>query len=214
MADESYDPAAPAEGARIGLLGGSFNPAHPGHLHLSRCALKLLALDAVWWLVAPQNPLKPAAGMAPPNERLTSARTLAAIEPRIRVTDIEGDLGTRFTVDTIAALKRRFPAVCFIWLMGADNLIEIPRWKDWEAIFAAVPVAIFDRASYAETALGGEAARRFASRRLAEVDAEHLAAAEPPAWVFLHTPRHPASATAIRAGCKGGHKDSKEEADK
>lgn len=217
MTDESHDPAAsgtpvpPAPGARIGLLGGSFNPAHEGHRHLSRLALERLALDAVWWLVSPHNPLKPVADMAPFTERLKLARALAAAEPRIRVTDIEEDLDTRFTADTLAALNRRFPRARFVWLMGADNFVQIPRWKEWEAIFAAVPVAIFDRASYAKEALAGEAARRFASHRLAEAEAERLAEANPPAWVFLHTPLHPASATAIRAGCEAGEGKAGEE---
>jgi nicotinate-nucleotide adenylyltransferase len=211
MTGQSHDPAAGARiGQRIGILGGSFNPAHPGHLHLSCCALRLLALDRVWWLVAPHNPLKPESGMAPLAARLAKARTLAAAEPRIRVTDIEVELGTRFTADTLSALKTRFPGLRLVWLMGADNLVQIPRWKDWEAIFATLPVAIFDRASYADEALAGAAARRFASSRLAEAEAERLAAANPPAWVFLHTPLHPASATAIRAGREAGEEEAGE----
>src|SRR3954471_15978292 len=106
---------------RIGLLGGSFNPAHEGHVHLSREAIKRLDLDEVWWLVSPQNPLKPARGMAPLEERMAGAVRLAE-PPRLRVTDLEARLGTRYTADTILALKRRFPATRFVWLMGADNL--------------------------------------------------------------------------------------------
>src|SRR5690242_8506315 len=107
---------------RIGLLGGSFNPAHGGHLHISRLALARLGLDQVWWLVSPQNPLKPAEGMAPFDERLRQAAAVAAADKRIRVSSIEADLGTTFTADTLAALRRRFPRARFVWLMGSDNL--------------------------------------------------------------------------------------------
>ncbi|MGE0726040.1 MAG: nicotinate-nucleotide adenylyltransferase [Alphaproteobacteria bacterium] len=184
---------------RIGLLGGSFNPAHDGHRHLSLWALRRLRLDAIWWLVSPQNPLKAADGMAALGDRLRSARAVAR-HPRIRVTDLERALGTRYTADTIDALRRRFPAARFVWLMGADNLHQIARWQRWEAIFQAVPVAVFDRPSYALRALSGVAARRFATRRLPERAAATLAGRRPPAWCFLTIPRHPASATRIRAG--------------
>lgn len=183
---------------RIGLLGGSFNPAHDGHRHISLTALRRLRLDQVWWLVSPQNPLKPAAGMAPQVERIARARRVAR-HPRIRVTGIESRLGTRYTADTLAALRRRFPAVRFVWLMGADNLRQMPRWHRWRAIFGAMAIAVFDRWPYSFQALAGQAARRYAHRRIAERQAFRLADLEPPAWVFLHSRLHPASATAIRA---------------
>ncbi|MBO0712928.1 MAG: nicotinate-nicotinamide nucleotide adenylyltransferase, partial [Acetobacteraceae bacterium] len=117
---------------RIGLLGGSFNPAHGGHLHVSLLALRHLALDEIWWLVSPQNPLKPADGMAPFANRLEQARRVAAEHPRIRVTDLENRLGaSRYTADTLQALRRRFPRLRFVWLMGGDNLVQIPRWQRW-----------------------------------------------------------------------------------
>jgi nicotinate-nucleotide adenylyltransferase len=184
---------------RVGLLGGSFNPAHDGHRHISVAALKRLALDEVWWLVTPQNPLKPERGMAPIEDRIATARA-AARHPRIRVTDIERGLGTRFTADTLRALAGRYPGLAFVWLMGADNLAEIARWKDWEAIFELVPIAVFDRPSYAYKALAGKAARRFAKCRLDSRKAGKLATMRPPAWVFLRSTRHPASATRIRGG--------------
>nr|WP_211114434.1 nicotinate-nucleotide adenylyltransferase [Azospirillum rugosum] len=182
---------------RIGLLGGSFNPAHAGHRHISLHALKALGLDQVWWLVSPQNPLKPVRGMASLPERMAEARGVAR-HPRIRVTDIERDLGTRYTADTLAELKRRFPRTRFVWLMGADNLRQIPRWRDWTRIFRLVPVAVLARPTYSMSALGGMAAQRYARRRVKDHRAKGLAGHATPAWIFLRNPLHPASATAIR----------------
>ena len=190
---------------RIGLLGGSFNPAHEGHLHISRLALQRLGLDYVWWLVSPQNPLKPVDGMAPLAERLRGA-VRAARHPRIRVSAIEARLGTRYTVDTLAALRRHFPATCFVWLMGADNLTEIVRWREWSRIFHLVAIAVFDRGSYAMRALAGKAARRFRRFRVSPGAARLLANQPRPAWAFLPTPLNPASATAIRRGRLRGKK--------
>jgi len=183
----------------VGLLGGSFNPAHDGHRHVSLLALRRLGLDEVWWLVSPQNPLKPVAGMAPLAQRLAAARRIAR-HPRIRVSDIEQRLGTRYTVDTIGRLQQRFPGVRFVWLMGADNLAQIPHWHRWPEIFARVPVAVFDRGDAAFRALAGPASRRFARYRVR--DPRALALSRPPAWCFLFIARHPASATAIRAAAK------------
>jgi nicotinate-nucleotide adenylyltransferase len=182
---------------RIGLLGGSFNPAHEGHVHISRVALKRLRLDEIWWLVSPQNPLKPAAGMAPLQDRLAAARDLTRSR-RIRATDVERHLGTRYTVDTVAALQRRYPEVRFVWLVGADNLMELPHWHRWQDLFGRVPIAVFARRPYSLWALSGPAAQRFARFRMREAAAGALASRNPPAWVFLHCRMHPASATAIR----------------
>lgn len=191
-------PGGPARGLRIGLLGGSFNPAHGGHLNLSLAALKRLALDRIWWMVSPQNPLKSDDGMASFAERLASAEALAR-HPRIEATDIEVRLGTRFTADTLAALVHRFPADDFVWLMGADNLIQIPAWDRWSRIFHTVPVAVFARPSYSLGALAGSAARRFRRYRLPDTEAGSLAGSEPPAWVFCRMRLDPTSATALRA---------------
>jgi nicotinate-nucleotide adenylyltransferase len=179
---------------RIGLLGGSFNPAHEGHRHISLIALQRLRLDAVWWLVSPQNPLKPREGMASQAERLGFAQKTAR-HPRIIPTDIERHLGTRYTVDTLAQLKRRFPCVRFVWLMGADNLIQITRWRRWEKIFASAAVAVFARSPYSP-ALYGQAAKRFAH---CKTESRKLFSHAPPAWSFLRIRLHPASATAIRS---------------
>ncbi len=189
----------PAPGRRIGLLGGSFNPAHRGHLELSRTALERLGLDQVWWLVSPQNPLKPERGMAPLGQRLTGARRLAR-GPRIRASALERALGTVYSADTVTALARRLPRCHFVWLMGADNLIQISAWKDWETIFRTLPVAVFDRPSYSLRALAATAARRFAGQRLPEAAARGLAERAPPAWVFIHQRLNPQSSTRIRAG--------------
>ena len=182
---------------RIGLLGGSFNPAHDGHRHISLQALHCLRLDEVWWLVAPQNPLKPTAGMAPFEERIANAERVTR-HPAIRVSGLETHLGTRFTADTLAALVRRFPAVRFVWLMGADNLAQINRWDRWESIFHSVAVAVFDRSPYSYQSLAGIAAKRFARHRFSSRRSLLLARMKPPAWAFLHLKCHPASATAIR----------------
>jgi nicotinate-nucleotide adenylyltransferase len=182
---------------RVGLLGGSFNPAHQGHLHVSREALKRLGLDEIWWLVAPQNPLKPTAGMASLKERMASA-TRVARDPRIRILDLETRLGTHFTADTLAALQRRWPRIEFVWLMGADNLTQIRHWKDWQAIFARVPIAVFARPTYCRTALAELAAQRFSRARVIR-ETRRFSEIKPPAWIFLPVKLDFHSATAIRA---------------
>lgn len=164
-------------------------------------ALRLLGLDEVWWLVSPQNPLKAARGMAPLAKRMTAAQAVAR-HPRIRVTDIERRLGTRYSVDTVRALKERHPDVTFVWLIGADNLLQMPQWKAWTALFETVNIAVFARPSYSLKALAGQAATRFARYRLPEARARCLVRRQPPAWTFLRIRLHPASATAIRAAAK------------
>ena len=140
--DSGLNPIA-LPGQRIGLLGGSFDPAHAGHLHISEMALRRFRLDRVWWLVSPGNPLKPH-GPAPLAERIAAARRIAD-DPRIVVTGIEARLGTRWTADTIAALKARFPGVRFVWLMGSDNLVQFSRWDRWRGIAAQVPIGVIAR---------------------------------------------------------------------
>jgi nicotinate-nucleotide adenylyltransferase len=189
-----------ADGRRVGLLGGSFNPAHGGHLHISRLALTWLGLDEVWWLVSPQNPLKSSADMAPFAGRLDCAAAIAAADRRIRVTDIEARLGrTTYTADTLTALRRQFPRTRFVWLMGGDNLVQIPYWHRWQDIFRTVPIAVFARPGTSSKALAGAAAHRFADARIPITAARRLAEMTPPAWVFFHTRLDPRSATQIRA---------------
>jgi len=184
---------------RIGLLGGSFNPAHAGHRHVAERALRGLGLDQVWLMVSPGNPLKPARGMAPFARRLESARRQAD-GVRILATDIEARLGTRYTVDTLAALARRFPRARFVLLIGADNLAQLPRWKDWRRIARRVPLAVLPRPEETRPALSGKAARALARhrRRPGALLASDSAAAHAP-WALLPAREHPASATAIRA---------------
>jgi len=191
------------ETGRIGLLGGSFNPAHDGHRHISQVALKRLALDEVWWLVSPQNPLKDPGGMAPLSDRLATARNVAR-HPRIRVTAMERDFGTRFTIATLLALRNRFPRMRFVWLMGADNLAQMPHWAEWTRIFDLVPVAVFARPSYSLRAMAGKAATRYRSDMIAPVSGRTLPDAEPPAWTFFPIRLHSASATEIRAEAAAG----------
>jgi nicotinate-nucleotide adenylyltransferase len=183
---------------RIGLLGGSFNPAHEGHRDISLAALAYLDLDEVWWVVSPQNPLKSAKGMASFAERMASAKAMAD-HPRIRVTGIEQRLGTRFTADTLRKLVTRFPSCRFVWLMGADNLAQIASWRDWTRIFHLTPIAVFDRPTYTIKALTSLAARRFRRSRRREAALKTLAATPAPAWVFVHHRLNPISATQIRA---------------
>ena len=188
----------PGRGLRVGLLGGSFNPAHQGHLHISRWALAKLGLDEVWWLVSPQNPLKPVRGMAPLAARVQGARAIAR-HPRVRVGAIEADLGTTHTADTLQRLIARFPHVRFVWLMGADNLIQFSRWHHWRAIFGLVPIAVFARPTYSLRALASVAARRYARAKIPDTETGALAALRPPAWAFIRIPLSAASATAIRS---------------
>ena len=183
---------------RIGLLGGSFNPAHAGHRHVAEQALRALGLDQVWLLVSPGNPLKPARGMAPFKQRLASARAQAD-GARIIATDIEARLGTRFTVDTLEALARRFPRARFVLLIGADNLSQLPRWKRWSDIARTTPIAVLPRPRETRRALSGRAARRLARyrRRPGALLAGGPEVHAP--WTLVPAREHPASATAIRA---------------
>lgn len=191
-------PGLPPAGAgrAIGLFGGSFDPAHEGHAHVTREALKRFGLDEIWWLVSPGNPLKER-GPAPLARRLERARMVMR-HPRVRVTALETQLGTRFTADTIRAVRRRYPGRRFVWVMGADGLAEIHRWRDWRAIFGMVPVGVVARPGERLSARLSVAARRFRRFRLAPGEARRLADAPPPAWVFVNLPMSARSSTAIR----------------
>lgn len=159
----------------------------------------MLWLDEVWWLVSPQNPLKPAEGMAGMEARIDAARAVADAVPRIHVSDIEQKLGTRYTADTLSQLTQLYRDDAFVWLMGADNLSQINRWRDWSRIFHTVPVAVFGRPGYSLRAISSVAARRFARDRWPQAAAKRLVDADLPAWVFLKIREHPESATRIRA---------------
>ncbi len=182
----------------IGLLGGSFNPAHEGHLEIALIALKKLALDEIWFLVSPGNPLKSGNDMDALEGRAASVRRVVGAHPRLRIVTIEAALGTRYTADTLAVLRARFRRTRFVWLMGADNLIQIPAWSRWTDIFGMVPVAVFARPGYSVKALAGKAARRFSKARRRGFDIRALPSRSPPTWVFFHSRLNPASASAIR----------------
>ncbi len=185
-------------GPAVGLLGGSFNPAHDGHRYISLLALQRLRLDQVWWLVSPQNPLKPRIEMAPFAERFAGAEAMAR-DRRIVVSDFEQRIGSTYTADTLDRLTRRFPRHRFVWLMGADCLVEIHRWRRWHDIFRTMPIAVFDRPTYSLRAMAGKAASTYAAQRRGEGLIGRLPGEAPPAWAFVRKMRlHHASASAIR----------------
>lgn len=192
---QGYPPAAP--GMRIGLLGGSFDPPHEGHSHITRWGLRQLGLDRIWWMVTPGNPLKPDAP-AEMSRRLAACRSVIS-HPRVLATDIEARLRTRFTADTLAQLRLRYPGVVFVWMMGADNLAGFHRWDRWEQIMQTTPVAVFDRPG---PQLGGafsRTAQRFARRRLPSSLAAALPRKSPPCWTLLTGPLSTRSSSEIRA---------------
>ncbi len=195
--DWLHAPGPSSPGMKIGLLGGSFNPAHEGHLHISDMALKQLGLDYVWWLVAPQNPLKPKIGMAPLSQRLSYAAHKYEHHPRIIVVDVETALRTRYTIDTVKALQKRFPGVRFVWLMGSDNLSTFHRWRNWREIAARVPIAVVMRPGSTRAALFAKTSHTLAKAR--RCPSRAFAASRPPAFAILDGKRCPISATAIRA---------------
>lgn len=192
----AHFPAAP--GLRIGLLGGSFNPAHEGHLAISLVALKLLALDRVVWLVSPHNPLKERAGLGPYAARLASAKAMISGHPRLIVSDIEDAFGLTYTIDTVTLLKRTHREARFVYLMGADNLLTLPRWRAWQRLMESIPFAVFARPGFDLAAVNSRPAIRFRAHRLALAGAPRLAETAPPAWVYIPFTHHEISATALR----------------
>ena len=184
-------------GPKTGLLGGSFNPAHGGHRRITLFAMDALGLDEAWWLVSPGNPLKPKAGMAPLAARMKSAQRQARRAP-IRVTAIERQLGSPYTVDTLRALRRRWPRRRFLWLMGSDNLAQFHRWKDWRAIARQMPIAVIERPGYHRLALASPAMAWL--RRYRESAASFRSRGEwsVPALIELRFDPDPRSATVIR----------------
>jgi nicotinate-nucleotide adenylyltransferase len=190
-----------ADGLRVGLLGGSFNPPHAAHRALSLFALKRLHLDRVWWLVSPGNPLKDTSALPALDKRLAAARDLAD-HPAIQVTGIEAAIKTHYTVDTIAVLRRRYPSVRFVWLMGADNLAQFHRWRSWQSIAGQIPLAVIDRPSDSFRALASPAAQALSKYRHNESSAARLVEFEAPAWLFLHGMKSPLSSTQLRSHTK------------
>lgn len=187
--------AAPSQ--VVGLLGGSFDPAHAGHAHITREALKRFGLDQVWWLVSPGNPLK-ARGPAPMAQRIDQARAVMD-HPHVQITGIEARLGTRYTAQTLRALRGLYPQVRFVWLMGADNLAQFHHWQDWREIAQTVPMGILARPGQRISARMSRAATLYAPYRIAGRFSRRLAHAEAPAWCFVNVPMMDVSSSAIRA---------------
>jgi len=184
-------------GQVIGLLGGSFDPPHAGHVHITKAALKRFGLDHVWWLVSPVNPLKKN-GPAPLAHRMQAANAMMR-HPRVTVTDIEARLGTLYTAQTIAALQRRYPAVRFVWLMGADNLAQFHRWQDWRWIMDTVPIGVIARPGDRISARVSKAATVYRHGRISGRSSHILGRLHAPAWSFVNVPMSDQSSTAIRA---------------
>lgn len=184
----------------IGLLGGSFNPAHAGHVHISLEALKRLGCSHVVWLVSPQNPLKSPKGMADFATRMQRAQAITEAHHQIHVSDMEQRLGTRYTVDTLKALKRRFPRATLVWIMGADNLATVHKWEQWTEIFKLCSVLVLDRAPFSHRALRSKAAIRFAPFRVYERNIRLMTERNAPCFGFGHIRLHPESSTRIRNG--------------
>lgn len=202
MSDDDLRLPPHAPGLRIGLFGGSFNPAHAGHRMASLTALRRLQLDRVWWLVTPGNPLKDNHALPPLRQRIATARTLAG-HGRIQITGIEARLRTRYTADTLRALKRRCPGVRFVWIMGSDNLASFHRWNEWRTIARMMPIAVIDRPGSTHRAVASPAANWLARWRLPENQAAALPLHGPPAWIFLHGKRSDLSSTYLRQTAAG-----------
>lgn len=184
-------------GLTIGLLGGSFDPPHQGHVHISREALKRFGLDRVWWVVSPGNPLK-AKGPAPLDARMAACRRVLD-HPRMAVTDFEAQAGTRFTAETLAALQAARPGVRFVWLMGADNLAQLDRWQNWREIMERVPVGVLARPGQRISARMSKPARVYRPRRIRGRDSHMLGRSAAPAWCFVNVPMRGISSTELRA---------------
>ncbi len=184
-------------GQSIGLLGGSFDPAHGGHVHITRAALTRFGLDQVWWLVSPGNPLKQH-GPAPIGQRMAAARRIMR-HPRVVVTDIEARIGSRYTAQTLRWLRAHAPGVRFVWLMGADNLAQFHRWQDWESILQMVPVGVLARPGEQMAAQLSKAGRKYRDARLPQRASHLLGRSDPPAWSFVTLPLSPQSSTRLRA---------------
>jgi len=184
-------------GMTVGLFGGSFDPAHEGHAHVARTALRRLGLDRLVWLVSPGNPLKRSAP-ADLARRMAGARAMAS-DPRMLVSDAETTLGSRYTIDLVRALQARWPAVRFVWIMGADSLLDFHKWRGWTELLEDIPTAIITRPGSAIRSRLAPAARRFAHARLPSSRARRLAFATTPAWTFLRAPWHFVSSTELRA---------------
>lgn len=184
---------------KIGLLGGSFNPAHEGHLYISQKAIELLALDEVWWILSPQNPLKDKRTIWPYEERLETVNQLIHDQPNIIVSEVESAIGSQYTVDTLAHLTKEHPNIQFVWLMGEDNLYNFHRWHRWQEIAKTMPIAVLAReVKIKESEHDGLLSPTYTSQQVSAKDAATLVEKKAPAWIFLPIKHHPLSSTAIR----------------
>ena len=185
------------KGMQVGLFGGSFNPPHAGHVHVADIAIRRLALDQLWWMVTPGNPLKSARELAPLPERLEQSVAVAR-NPRIKVTAFEAAHHVRYTADTLALVRARNPGIDFVWIMGADSLRDFHRWQRWREIALTFPIAVIGRPGSTLSFLSSVVAKTFDYARVDEKDAPRLARMKAPAWTFIHGPRSSLSSTAIR----------------
>lgn len=202
VAARDLKPPIATPGLRIGLFGGSFNPPHAGHAHVIETALERLALDRLWVMVTPGNPLKDRRVLAPLAERIGAARALVR-DPRVEVTAFEAAWPIRYSWQTVKRLTAAHPLTRFVWIMGADNLAGFHRWQHWRRIAQAMPIAIIDRPGGTLSAVTGPAASVLRAARRPERADHHLARTPPPAWTFIHAQRLPHSSSAIRAGRAG-----------
>jgi len=186
-------------GMAVGLFGGTFNPPHDGHLLVAELALRRMALDQVWWMVTPGNPLKHNDGLTPLADRIAWCERMNE-DPRVKITAFEARYNVQYTAQTLALVKARNPGVRFVWIMGADNLATFHHWQNWRGIAMTFPIAVIDRPGSTLSFLSSVMAKTFAHARIDESDAALLAHLRPPAWTFIHGPRSPLSSTAIRAG--------------
>ena len=190
------------KGMQVGLFGGSFNPPHAGHVLVADIALRRLALDQLWWMVTPGNPLKSRRELAPLAERIRLSQDITS-DPRIKVTAFEAAHHVRYTADTLALVRARNPGVDFVWIMGADSLRDFHRWERWREIMMTFPVAVVDRPGATLSLLSSIVAKTFDHARIDEADAPRLARMKAPAWTFIHGPRSTLSSTALRGAPAG-----------
>jgi len=188
---------------RVGIYGGSFNPAHDGHLHVALSALKHLPIDDIWFLVSPGNPQKTDDDMASYEGRMASVKELIGDHPRLHASSIERDMGIHYSADTLDKLQNKMPKTRFLWVMGADNLASFHTWHRWEDIIRSMPIAVFDRPGYGERGLRSFFALKFARLRTGP---KNIFNSKEGAWTFVTIPRHPASASKIRAQLRKGNR--------
>lgn len=185
------------KGSRIGLFGGSFNPPHEGHVLVAETAIKKLALDEIWWMVTPGNPLKDANILAPLKDRITASEELSN-DPRIKVTALEAAYEVRYTADTLQIITQTHPEVNFVWIMGADNLVQFHQWQRWREIADLLPIAVIDRSGARDSYITSVTAKALGQYRINVSEAKQLAVMKPPAWVFMPGTVSDLSSTALR----------------